>query len=223
MDISIFEAAGPIMVGPSSSHTAGPARLARVALSILGKSAFSHVTFGLHGSLAKTGKGHGTYEALIAGILGLTEDDERIPQAFQLAKEVNLSYEFYETVLDGYHENSAVITFTKETGKELPIIGSSIGGGQILIRKIGDFDVELAARAPSTLVCRWYDVKGVLSRVTRVLANREINIAVLRLSRESRGGMGCCVLETDTPVTQEMVDEILFVSGVVSVILIEGA
>jgi L-serine dehydratase len=211
------------MVGPSSSHTAGPARLARIARSILGKEGFTHVSFGLHGSLAKTGIGHGTHEALIAGILGLREDDERIPQARDLAKKAGMSYEFYEILLDGHHENSAVITFLKESGKELPIIGSSIGGGQILIRRIGDFDVELTARAPSTLVCRWSDVKGVLSRVTRVLANHEVNIAVLRLSRESKGGLGCCVLETDTPVLTEVVDEILNVGGVMSVISIEGA
>ena len=145
MDISIFEAVGPVMIGPSSSHTAGAAKLARAAITIIDEP-ISHVSFGLFGSFAKTYKGHGTDLALVAGILGLREDDERLTESFSMAQARNITYDFYETELVDVHENSVLMTFTLADGRIRNIVGSSIGGGQILIRKIDGLPLRIHQR-----------------------------------------------------------------------------
>lgn len=206
MHLSIFDVIGPVMVGPSSSHTAGAAKLARVA-RMIAAGPFSHVAFGLHGSFARTYKGHGTDRALVAGALGLMEDDERLSEAFTLAEEQGLAYEFYEASLDNVHENSVVMTFHMENGAIREIVGSSIGGAQILIRRIDGFEVEFPALCP-TLVIRQRDRKGTVSVVTHVLAESGINIGVMRLSRTARGDVACCVIETDSLIPDAVVTTI---------------
>lgn len=215
MNISIFEVTGPVMIGPSSSHTAGAARLARAAAMIVA-APFAHVTFGLHGSFAKTYRGHGTDRALVAGVLGLHADDERLKDSFALAAEQGLTYEFYEEDLKGMHENSVRMTFTLEDGTLRRVAGSSIGGGQILIREIDGIQLELSAQLP-TLIIRQYDKKGVLSNVTRVLADHDINIGVMKLSRTSKGQQALCVIETDSPLTQGIVDLVREQQNIISV------
>lgn len=215
MNISIFEVTGPVMIGPSSSHTAGAARLARAAAMIVA-APFAHVTFGLHGSFAKTHRGHGTDRALVAGVLGLHADDERLKDSFALAAEQGLTYEFYEEDLKGMHENSVRMTFTLEDGTLRRVAGSSIGGGQILIREIDGIQLELSAQLP-TLIIRQYDKKGVLSNVTRVLADHDINIGVMKLSRTSKGQQALCVIETDSPLTQGIVDLVREQQNIISV------
>lgn len=197
MQVSIFEALGPIMIGPSSSHTAGAARLSRIAAQIAGRS-FSRVSFGLHGSFAKTYRGHGTDKALVAGALGLYEDDERLSQSFHLAKERGLRYDFYEIALEGVHENTVKITFYHDDGIS-EIIGSSIGGAQILIREIDGFALDYSAHSAALLLTQ-RDKKGVISKVTGILADRDINIGVMKVSRRSKGDTAHCILEVDTPI-----------------------
>ena len=206
MEISIFEAVGPIMVGPSSSHTAGAARLGRMAAELVGQ-AFTHVEFGLHGSFAKTYRGHGTDVALVAGVLGLREDDERLKDAFRLAKEQGLTYRFYETELSGAHENSVCMTFSMTNGKIREVVGSSIGGGQIKICKIDGFPLEMSLNM-TTLLLMHKDTKGMLYHITRSLANHGINIATMRLTRQEKGAMACCVIETDSDIPEEVVMEL---------------
>ena len=135
MEISIFKALGPVMIGPSSSHTAGAARIARIARLIAG-SDYSRVSFGLCGSFAHTYKGHGTDRALVAGALGFREDDERLSRSFELAEKAGLKFEFYDDEIEGAHENTVRITFYMNDGTTQEIIGSSIGGGQIKICSI---------------------------------------------------------------------------------------
>lgn len=206
MNISIFDVTGPIMIGPSSSHTAGAARLARVA-ALIAASPFSHVSFGLHGSFAKTYRGHGTDKALVAGVMGLKADDERLKTAFSLAAAAGLSYEFYETQLEGMHDNSTVINFTLNNGKIYTVTGSSIGGGQIVIRNINGIAVELAASTP-TLIIRQNDQKGVISEITRVLAEHGINIGVMKVSRTAKGQQALCIIETDSHISPAVLAEI---------------
>lgn len=215
MKDSIFDIIGPVMIGPSSSHTAGAAKLAHVARAIAGQS-FDRVTFGLHGSFAQTYKGHGTDVALLAGVLGIREDDERLSQARELADEAGLRYEFYETELENVHENSVLITFDLEDGSECRIVGSSIGGGQIIIYSINDFVAEFSAQLP-TLIVRQYDKKGVVSQVTGVLAEHDINIAVMRVSRNLRGDKAFCIIETDSPIADALISEVEALENIISV------
>lgn len=215
MEISIFKALGPIMVGPSSSHTAGAARLGRIARLIVGDR-FTHVNFALHGSFAKTYRGHGTDRALVAGALGFREDDERIVDAFAEAEKAGLHYSFTEEELDGLHENSVKMTFTMENGKKQEIVGSSIGGGQIVIRRINGFDTEFSAMS-STLVIRQYDRAGVVSGISEVLTRLGINIGIMKVSRSGRGETAFTIIETDSPIPPEAVSALERVANIISV------
>lgn len=215
MNISIFEVVGPVMVGPSSSHTAGAARLARIARVIAAKP-FSRVSFGLHGSFAKTYKGHGTDKALIAGVLGLREDDERLGCAFALAQARNLSYSFYEINLEGLHENSVLISLDLDDGNVCEVAGSSIGGGQVVVRRINEFQTEFSAQLP-TLVIQQFDKKGVIRDISSVLAENDINIGVMKLSRRARGDVACCIVETDDAIPPGVAEQIREIPNVLGV------
>lgn len=219
MDISLFDVVGPIMIGPSSSHTAGAARLAFVAREIAGE--FTHVTFGLHGSFAQTYKGHGTDKALVAGALGLSAQDERLRHSFEMADAVGLTYEFYPTHIEGAHENTVLMTFSSGTQPPLEVVGSSLGGGRILITRIGEYAAEITADAP-TLVIVQRDRKGMVSMVSHILASRGINIGVMRLSRTAKGEVACCVIETDGALPPDAVREIAQVPDVLSVRAIDS-
>jgi L-serine dehydratase len=215
MDISIFDSVGPLMIGPSSSHTAGAAKLARAAASIIDYP-FHHVSFGLHGSFAKTYKGHGTDTALVAGILGISESDERLINAFELAKERGIAYDFYETTLKNVHQNSVKMTFTLADGRIREIVGSSIGGGQIIIRKIDGFDTEVSLNS-STLVILQEDKVGVVSEITKVLADHMINIGVMAVKRKERGSRACCIIETDSLLFHDIVEDLKKLKNIIQV------
>jgi len=215
LDISIFEVIGPVMVGPSSSHTAGAARLARIARLITGGSV-AHVSFGLHGSFAKTCRGHGTDRALVAGALGLFEDDERIADSFSLAKSAGLNYDFYEADLDGMHANSVRFTFTETDGEKHEIVGSSIGGGRIVITRIDGFATEFYARS-SALIISQHDKPGMVTSVSAVLSSNDINIGTMKLSRRAKGGVACCIIETDDRIPGAVVDQLRRLPHILSV------
>lgn len=206
MEISIFEAVGPIMVGPSSSHTAGAARLGRMAAKLV-EQPFTHVDFGLHGSFAKTYQGHGTDLALVAGILGMRQDDERLRYSFDIAKERGITYHFYETEISGAHENTVCMSFLMEDGTTREIIGSSIGGGQIKICSIDGFPLDMSLNMTTLLVLH-KDTKGMIYQITRILAANDINIATMKLTRQEKGAMACCVIETDSDIPKAVVNEL---------------
>ncbi len=215
MNISIFDVTGPVMIGPSSSHTAGAAKLGRIA-RLIAEKPFKKVSFGLHGSFADTYKGHGTDIALVAGALGMYEYDERLSQAFEIAKKEGIEYEFYKTELDDMHENSVKITFTFDDGTQCNVWGSSIGGGQIKIVRINEFDTEFNATAP-TLIVNQYDKKGVISNISKVLFDCNINIAVMKLSRTARGKNACTVIETDGKIPENVVNTLRGIENIISV------
>lgn len=219
METSIFQVAGPVMIGPSSSHTAGAAKLGRIAGLLCGE-AFDSVLFELHGSFAKTGKGHGTDKALAAGVLGFAEDDESICQAFTLAKEAGVALKFCETELVGVHENSVRLTFF-QGGKELcQVVGSSTGGGDILVASIDGFQTELRAVCP-TLFIRQEDKPGVIRSIATILAEKNVNIAAMRLARKRRSGEAACTLELDAAISQDTVEAILASPDIVGVSVID--
>ena len=202
------------MIGPSSSHTAGAAKLARIA-AIIAAAPFSHVTFSLAGSFAKTYRGHGTDKALVAGVLGIHEDDERLVDAFEIAKEKGLSYSFEAIELEGMHENSVRFSFYLDSGEISTVIGSSTGGAQIIINRIGEYAVDLTAISPALLVMH-NDKRGLISTITSVLSYADINIATMKLSRHSKGETAFTVIETDSPIDNVTVDAIAAIPGVIS-------
>ena len=205
---------GPIMVGPSSSHTAGALAISAMARKLVGSQPAS-VTFKLYGSFAHTYSGHGTDRALVAGALGLSEQDERLRTSFEMARAVGLEYDFYTAELDVPHENAVKMTFTAADGSRLDVVGASLGGGRIVITRIGEYPAEITADAP-TLVIVQNDRKGMVSRVSQILAAHDINIGVMRLSRTARGEVACCVIETDGELPGGVLEEIRGVPGVLS-------
>lgn len=205
MGVSIFQVAGPVMIGPSSSHTAGAARLGRLAARLVDD--FDFVSFGLHGSFAKTGKGHGTDKALLAGVMNIREDDEAIADAYSIAESAGIGYEFHEVELPGSHENSVRISFYKENEFLCQVDGSSLGGGEVLISRIGDYEVEISGNLP-TIFIRQLDARGVLSHITTVLADGGVNIAAMKVSRTSKSEEATCVIEVDDKVDEKMLKEI---------------
>lgn len=194
----VFDLLGPIMVGPSSSHTAGAVRLGAMARKILGEEPVEG-TISLHGSFAKTGKGHGTNLALIAGLLGMATDDERIPEAIKMAQDLGLNFSFQIADLGDVHPNTVKFELLGRTGRHARIVGSSIGGGTIVIREINDFQVEIRGDYP-TLVVRHQDHPGLVAQVTLLLATAQTNIARMLVSREKRGAQALMILETDEKI-----------------------
>lgn len=192
--MSLFDVIGPVMVGPSSSHTAGANRIGRFARVL-----FAHpprrVRIGLHGSFAATGKGHGTHLALLAGILGLEADDERIPQADRLATEAQLDFSIETEELGDVHPNSVRIRLEGD-GASLDLCASSVGGGRILVWRVDDFDVELEGDYP-TLLLVYQDRPGVVAVVAPVLAVLSLNIATMKVHRTGRGQRALMAIQLD--------------------------
>lgn len=186
------------MVGPSSSHTAGAVRLGEMARKILGSEPVDAEII-LHGSFAETGKGHGTNLALVAGLLGMHTDDERIPQAFEIAKEKGLSFSFTAGNLGEVHPNTVKMKLVDQEGNKVDVTGSSIGGGRIQIQGINEFQVEVMGDY-HTLVVLQNDLPGVVAQVTSLIASTQINIAQMRVSREKKGARALMIIETDQAI-----------------------
>lgn len=203
-DFSLLEILGPIMIGPSSSHTAGAARLGKIAATIAG-SGFSSVTFDLHGSFAKTYNGHGTDKALLAGVMGFSPSDERIRDSFEIAKANNIGYEFVETDLGFVHPNTVKIIFHYDDKPDVYIQGSSIGGGNILITNINGTDIEFRGERP-TIIAKYRDKRGIISRVTSLFAISGFNIANMNVIRNGRVATLLC--EFDGEVDPGILDDI---------------
>ena len=212
---SVFDILGPIMIGPSSSHTAGAARLGKVASVIAGKNIKS-VRFVLHGSFAKTYKGHGTDRALIAGILGMDPWDDRLKDSMSIAKEQGLSIEFDFEDLGDVHPNTVKFIITKKSGRIVEIIGSSVGGGNILIFEVDGESVEFTGKYP-TIIISHKDIPGMISKVSTILYDKGINIALMKVYRNSRGLKAAMVFETDTIVPTDVLDKIKHMSNIYNI------
>lgn len=219
-EISVFDIIGPNMIGPSSSHTAGALRISRLARNMVKKS-FNKVNFILYGSFAQTYKGHGTDRALVGGMLGYDTEDYRIKESFSFAKEAGLQYSF-ETNLkkQDVHPNTVDIIITDETGKETTVTGVSIGGGRAVIKRINGVDIDLSGEY-HTLVIRHKDLTGVVANVTSILSTFEINIAFMKLYRETKGANAYSIIEMDQPIDEEVVVKIEELPSVFHAMLIE--
>ena len=203
----IFDVIGPIMIGPSSSHTAGANRIGNMARAIFGRKP-SKVEFYLHGSFYKTRKGHGTDRALLAGVMGIYRDDERIRDAFLIAKDRGIEYKFYEANLGEVHPNSVKIVMLNNAGDKSEVIGSSIGGGKIMITRIDATDVEIDGEY-SSLITKHIDKPGVIAKITKALADFSINIAFMKVFRHSKGYTARLVIQVDNFVSQEVIETIV--------------
>ncbi|MEH7094447.1 L-serine ammonia-lyase, iron-sulfur-dependent, subunit alpha [Neobacillus vireti] len=191
---SAYEIIGPIMVGPSSSHTAGAVRIGSIANQLLNEKPV-HVKFSLMGSFAETYEGHGTDVALLAGVLGLATSDENVPYAKQLADQNDLSYEFTKRILGSYHPNTVLIELEGET-RRIKILASSLGGGKVEVQELDDYPLKFSGERP-TLVIRHIDKQGFLAELSNILNKHGYNIARLGLERAKKGGPAVTICEVD--------------------------
>ncbi len=215
----VFDIIGPIMIGPSSSHTAGAARLGKLARAILGEEV-QQARILLHGSFAQTYRGHGTDKALVAGLLGFAADDERISSALTIAAEAGLAVEFVKADLGDVHPNTACIEMVGKSGRKAQVMGSSVGGGSIKITRINGYDVELTGEY-ATLITIHEDRPGVVALITHVLAQEAVNVAFMRVSRQERGAEALLILEADEPISRHVYDIVANLPKVKLAMLVE--
>ena len=211
----LFDVLGPVMTGPSSSHTAGAVRIGLTARRLLGSRPLSAEIL-LHGSFAATGRGHGTDRALVAGLLEMQPDDPRIPDSFALAEQAGLQFTMGTIALRGAHPNTAVLRLTGEDGRRLEVVGASIGGGRISICQIDGITTNFGADY-NTLIVHNLDTPGHVAAVTGCLSDHDINIATMQLYRSTAGGYAVMVLECDQPVPDEVVAALRRKPGIVKV------
>lgn len=214
--MNLFDILGPVMVGPSSSHTAGAVRIGRMARRLLGEGTPRMAHISLSGSFAATGQGHGTDRALVAGLLGMRTYDERIPKSFDVAEEKGMAYVFSRVNLSGEHPNTAKIELTGKSGKKLSMIASSLGGGRIMVVEMNGLRVSFSGDLP-TLIVQNRDLPGHVRDVSDILAKESVNIATLHLYRDYPGGNAVMIIETDKAVHQESLEALRAIRGVTGV------
>ena len=218
--MNVFDIIGPVMIGPSSSHTAGAARLGYVAYKVLGERAVK-AAITLSGSFAQTYKGHGTDKALIAGILGLRSDDGRLRQSLEIARRSGLEFSFTTAELPGTHPNTARIHLVGESGKECVLQGASIGGGNILVTQLNGMEVSFTGQYHTLLVLN-YDKPGTIAAVTNYMAESTLNIGNFRLTRPVKGGEAVMTIEVDGEVPGRVLDGLGQLPNVINVVLIQA-
>ena len=211
--MDLYDIIGPVMIGPSSSHTAGAAKIGRAARLILGDS-LERAIVTLYGSFAKTGTGHGTDKAIIAGLLGLMPDDVRLRDADKLARQSNVEISIQrDEAQEAVHPNTAKIEMWSRTGHAV-VIGESVGGGHIVITEIDGLAVHFSGELYTLLVLH-RDRPGSIAAVSVLLEREKINVASMSSTRSSKGGEALMILETDQPVPPEVIESIGKLSAVI--------
>ena len=204
--MDVFDIIGPVMIGPSSSHTAGACRIGKYARSILDEDVQTAEIY-FSGSFAKTYRGHGTDKAIVAGLMGMDTDDLRIRNSLELAKEAGMDYVFIPTQIDDAHPNTVLLKITGVSGKYWEVEGASIGGGRISIRRINGTPVDISGDA-TTLLVYHLDTPGMISDVTSILARNGVNIGKFELRRAVKGGEAVMVIEIDGDMDDSINDAI---------------
>ena len=219
--MNVFAIIGPVMIGPSSSHTAGAVRLGRVANKLMDNGTLKKVEITLSGSFAQTYKGHGTDRALLAGIMGYHSYSAEIRDALEIAKSRGIDYVFLKEEIRGAHPNTARIRFTLEDGTEGTVQGASVGGGNILVSQINGMDVEFTGENNTILVMH-QDKPGVIAAVTQLMhfEYADLNIATFHLTREARGGDAVMTIEVDGQPPEDLITAIRKIDNVSNAILI---
>lgn len=193
--MNVFDIIGPVMIGPSSSHTAGAARIGRIARELLGEEPVA-ADIRLHGSFARTYRGHGTDKALVAGILGMYQDDARLRDSLALAQRQGLAVAISTVELEDAHPNTAVLALTGASGRQVSLRGASVGGGNVRITQVDGLTVEFTGQYATTIVLH-RDVPGLIASVTKVMGEAGVNICNFRLARNQKGGLAVMTIETD--------------------------
>ena len=193
--MGIFDIIGPVMIGPSSSHTAGAARIGKIAREILNDEPVS-AEITLYGSFATTGKGHGTDKALVAGLMGYAPDSGTIRDAITTAEERGLSVSFQASSLDMGHPNVAEIKMKGKRGRMATVVGRSLGGGRVMITEIGE---------EYTLLTNHNDVPGIVADVGKILAEEHVNISNMRVFRKGKGTEAVMIIHSDQKVPESVI------------------
>ncbi|MEZ4575408.1 MAG: L-serine ammonia-lyase, iron-sulfur-dependent subunit beta [Vampirovibrionales bacterium] len=213
---SLFDILGPVMIGPSSSHTAGAVRLSMLAKNVAGQP-IKAVVFKLDNSFAKTYQGHGTDRGLVAGLLGLNVDDDRVPEAFERARQQGLVFSFEpQPNQPSYPPNTVLFDMTLEDGEQLQVLGHSLGGGKVYISRINEYKVSLQGEYP-TLVMFYHDEPGMIWQTTRIIAEAGINIASLVCARKHKGEEAFMAICLDHLLDPESVQAIAQIGNVYAV------
>lgn len=218
--MDLFEIIGPIMIGPSSSHTAGAARIGLIARKLLGeRPVVADIAF--HGSFAKTYRGHGTDRALVGGLLGLQVDDENLRRSLSIAREQGLDFSFRTVVLRDMHPNSVALRLKGESGLSLSIVASSIGGGRIEVKQIEGLETSFTGESP-TLIIRHFDRMGIIAKVCKTLEENHINIAGMRDFRKELGGEAVMIMELDDVIDKGLLEKLKALEHVSNAVMIDG-
>jgi len=216
---SVFDVLGPVMIGPSSSHTAGAARIGKVARCIAGDD-FHKVAFYLHGSFANTYKGHGTDRALVAGVLGMEPHDIRLSQSLKIASEKHIDISFHKADLGLEHPNTVkVVFYHSDDQHQTEVMGSSIGGGNIVITKVNGYSIKFKGDYPTLLIFH-RDQKGVIRDVSDLLSINRLNVAKMKVSRKVKGHGASMVIETDDVIPAFFKKQLLHIDHIDSVSMI---
>jgi L-serine dehydratase len=218
--VNIFDIIGPVMIGPSSSHTAGAVRIGRVSWKILGEETAS-ADISLAGSFAQTYRGHGTDRALIAGLLGMLPDDERIRDSFTVARSQGLNFTFKEVSIPRSHPNTVLLHLVGKGGKECAVQGASVGGGNILITSVNHMDTEFTG-GQDTLIIAHKDMPGMIAAVTSLMADMGINIGNFKLNRPHRGFQAVMTLEIDGVMAQDSIAKLRNLPHIDSVVYLRA-
>lgn len=221
--MNVFDIIGPVMIGPSSSHTAGAVRLGRVANKVMDGKKPVELEIVLSGSFARTYRGHGTDRALLAGVMGYHSYSEEIREAFEIARNEGISYKFIEQDIPGAHPNTARIKFKLTDGTEGTVEGASIGGGNIRVDQVNGMRVDFTGENNTILVLHW-DKPGVIADVTNLMRLKysQVNISNFHLSRKERGGEALMTIEIDGQPEAGMTEDIRGLNNVINSILIRA-
>ncbi len=211
---SVFDIIGPVMIGPSSSHTAGAARIGRMARTLFRREP-KWATISFYGSFAKTYKGHGTDVAIVGGILDYDTYDERIIHSIDAAKEKGIKLKFQEEDAVTDHPNTARVRLGDDEG-EIELVGISIGGGKIEIIELNGFELKLSGHHPAILVVH-DDRFGAIAAVSNILAKHQLNIGHMDVSRKDKGQIALMTIEVDQPIEDAVIDELTSLSNVTQV------
>jgi L-serine dehydratase len=218
--MNIFDIVGPIMIGPSSSHTAGVVRIGNMVQKIIGYTP-TDIVIKFHGSFATTYMGHGSDKAIIAGLMGYETDALEIRTSHQIAKDRGIKFSFEPIYLKNAHPNTIIIECTLKDNEKITVVAESVGGANIIIRKINDFDLELNGNY-HTLVITHKDNVGILSKITKALYEHNVNIAQMSLYREKKGGNAMTVIEADDILDISIVPQIEAIDDVLSTKYVPG-
>lgn len=210
-----FDIIGPVMVGPSSSHTAGAVKIGNIARKLL-NTRVQNADILFHGSFLATGRGHGTDKALIAGLLGFSVDDPRIPESFRYAGEAGMSFVMSGADLGDVHPNSVKLLLSGADGKKIEVVAASVGGGAIRVTEVDGLPANFSGDYP-TLVVNNLDQPGHVTEITSMLSHKSINIATMQLYRSSKGGNAVIVLECDQEVPDTAIRWLAHLEGILKV------